>query len=96
MPTRSRAHSGCVARSSYTTRYAYRSRLASGLGGLQQNVTFIHYQALRVAELNSLVSGFCNFREAFRNELLTHISQRLSSAAADLGVSKALRSVART
>jgi hypothetical protein len=27
---------------------ARRSRLASGPGGLQQNVTFIHYQALTV------------------------------------------------
>jgi hypothetical protein len=57
MPARRRAPSGggpqarwqrCSLLALHTTRYARRSRLASGSGGLQQNVTFIHYQALSI------------------------------------------------
>ena len=40
------APAGVVARSLHATRHARRSRLASGPGGQQQNVTVIHYQAL--------------------------------------------------
>ena len=37
---------GCVARSLHTTRYARRSRLASGPGGLQRSASLISSQAL--------------------------------------------------
>ena len=38
----------CVARSSHTTRYARRSRLASGPGGLQRSASLILSQALSI------------------------------------------------
>ena len=40
----------CVARSSHTTRYARRSRLASGPGGLQRSASLILSQALTAPE----------------------------------------------
>ena len=51
MPARRPA--GVVARSLNTTRYARRSRLASGPGDQQQNVTFIHLQALSRQKLRT-------------------------------------------